>query len=124
MSISFYPAYYEEAANSWRPIPGIDAFNLANGSAAEFAAVLGMTLEAGIVAATPIATLEPRCIRYLQSRVGRPDAARPARVYQHPGHAQIIDCGRREGYLQARVAEFLALIREGRVCGATHVYGA
>ncbi len=123
MSVSFYPAYYDDTTQRWQPIPDVNALNLAVGNAADFAAVLGMGLDGGLVAPTPIAVLEPRCTRYLRSRVGRPDPETRPTVTKHPGHAEFIDCGRRAGYLQICVAEFLALLREGRVRGATHVYG-
>lgn len=108
----------------WTPIEGIDGLNAANGNAADIAAAAGLTLEYGIVAPLAIEQLERRCIHFLQRHVGRPDPAIAGTVSGGDGHATMIYCGRVTGYLQSQVAALLAIAREGRKQGATHITGA
>lgn len=95
MTVSFYPVYYIDGRR--RAVPGIDALALPEDVAAQLAVTLGLRVKAGHLEAAPLGPIEACCGALLEAG---PDNV----AVNHDA-----------------LRGLLALAKEGRVCGASHI---
>jgi len=123
MSITFYAAF-EESKNCWSYLPHVETVNVSNSNGYALIRELQFTAEDSGIAPVCIDTFMSRCTAALRNRMRTPDLGIPLTESRGAGGATFFDCGRPDGYLQDRVMELLALARDGKAGGATHVYAA
>lgn len=124
MSLSFYPARFDETTCRYDCIAGLDNLNVGSRNAGDIARALHLAVDQEGIDVTPIETGIARCVAFLRNHVGKPDPQLEGFDDQTPGKARWVEPDRDAGYLQARIAALLTLLREGAARGATHFYAA
>lgn len=107
-----------------------DELNMANGNARHFLSALGLDPDFEEAPQIQVREFEAACRRYLSSELGAlidqgtPTVESRGGVVEgiDCGKALVIHCGRREGYLEEKVALALRLCADAIPKGATHVY--
>lgn len=125
MSITFYPAVFDEALKCYDFIDLDDeGLRFSNDGGYEIGRALGVKIQDGVMATIPIGEFINRCTNALRAGMRSPSRERPAVVSKAPGCPTMICGGAERGYLETRIGGLLAAVRRGQAAGATHVYAA
>lgn len=125
MSICFAPLVHKTDSSIFtrppeaRTDPDGYEFSVCNANGADLLLALGLTPEP--CGDLPIEAFSGRVTAALRRRLGQRSPAIPTSIDQAPGRITIIDGGRREGYLEARLGDLARLIQRSRAAGATHI---
>jgi len=96
----------------------VGEFNVTNDNASLILAAIGLNPDYDHFAGTEIIEFETSLCQYLDSDIAQfVDCGRDS-----VNHGNVMDCGRREGYLTEKVTLALDYTRKARMRGATHAY--
>lgn len=123
MSVTFYAGRFDPAGNRYEYLEDVEGLNVSNTNARSIAASLVLSFDDGEMLPVPIDAVLARCHAFLRNTLGKPDVGVAPRVIEGSRGATMIDCGRPEGYLQARIRSLMDVARAGKARGATHIYG-
>jgi hypothetical protein len=120
---SFYPGGWMPDADGI-PNPHYRAdldINLSNANAGDVAHALGWRIVGGYLE-VPISQAIEDCTAYLKRHIGRQSPAVPPRMLRDG--PLLIECGRREGYLEQTIHRIALMLRVANQRGATHLTAA
>jgi hypothetical protein len=126
MSISFHPYVYDAATGFWkfppaaRQIPDSWEVNVSNANGAELLLAIGLNPDVDHHP-MPIDRFSALITAALRRHLGHRSPELQATVHDNPGSMTIVHCGRREGYIEARLSDLATLAQRSRTLGATHI---
>ncbi len=123
MSTTFY-AGREIAPRSWSYIDSVEGLNLATRNAHDVVVTLQYPWEDFGMEPVPVNEFIARCTAILRNHLGKPDAGIETVELKGDGGAQMIDCGRADGYIVLKIRQLITLARDGAAAGGTHIYAA
>ncbi len=122
MTISFSVSRYDDRLDIYNWIAGNageDEISLSNANGVDVLLAIGLEPEpAGIV---PLSAFAGLITAALRRHLGRRSPAIEPTSDGAPGRLTLIECGRREGYIEAQLGRLARLSQTGVVLGATHI---